>query len=345
MNDINNFQADLKYSQPKLTTISKSEVEFQNSIACKSRSILFQIEKRTLYFRLIPISEQNKDFAGIWIKLLINQNFFWIGLSKFSFGALIGNCFLLDSLSHCPAEIRGAVIESTLSSFLNTIENSTSNKIEIDTVALQDPDTKTTRKVFFSLNNHDTPMANCYFEFDESLRPFFLNILENLPDIKFHKWNNLLQTSIRFQIGSTQLKVEELQDLNSNDLIFIDYCPLLHDQLLTVCIAPNLECHGTYKDNKLVIQTTLSEKMKEQENNVIDIDELHINLAFDVGKQTIQFQELKKIQPGYIFELDNLITRPVTIRANGQSIGNGELLQTDDKIAVRVLELNQKSDG
>jgi len=293
---------------------------------------------------LIPPPEQINDFAEIWIKLLVNQHSFWIGFSKYSFGILLGNCFLIDSLKDQPTEIHSAIVESTLNTLLHTIESSLGFKIEIDAVALQEPDTNPTRNIFFALNQNGRLNANSYLAFDETLRPFFSKFLEKLPDSKFHNWD-LLQTSIRFQIGSTRLNVKDLQDLNCNDLIFIDDCPLLHDHLLTVCIAPNLVCKGIHKDNKLVIQTTLSEKMKEQENNVIDIDELQINLAFDVGEHAIQFQELKKIQPGYIFELDNLVTRPVTIRANGQSIGSGELLQTDEKIAVRVLELNQKSYG
>jgi flagellar motor switch/type III secretory pathway protein FliN len=340
----NHFQSKLNYSLPELEIITKNEVKFHNIIACKGRSILFQIEKRTLFLQLTTTSEQNKDFAGIWIKLLINQNFFWIGFSKYSFGALLGNCFLFDSLSDCPAEIRGAVIESTLTSLLNIIEDSTSSRIEIDTVAMQAPDTKTTRNVFFTLNKNGSSNTNGYFAFDETLMPFFSKMLENLPDTKIRKWNQL-QTSIHFQIGSTTLTIGELQNLRCNDLIFIDDCPLLLDHILTIRVAPNLECEGTYKDKKLIIQTTMSEKMKEENSNVTDIDELQVNLVFDVGERSIQFQELKKIQPGYIFELDNLMVRPVTIRANGQSIGSGELLQTDEKIAVRVLELNQQSNG
>ncbi len=340
----NHLQSNLKYSLPKLQIITKNEVKFHNIIACKGRSVLFQIEKRTLFLRLVSVSEQKKDFAEIWIKLLVNQHFFWIGFSQYSFGALLGNCFLFDSLSDCPAEIRGPVIESTLTSLLNTIEDSTGSRIEIDTVALQAPGIEITRQVFFTLNKNGTSNENGYFSFDETLMPFFSNILENLPETKSQKWDQL-HTSIRFQIGSTKLDVEELQDLSCNDLVFIDNCPLLLDHTLTIRVAPNLECKGTYKDKKLLIQTGMSEKMKEENSNVIDIDELQVNLVFDVGEKSIRFQELKKIQPGYIFELDNLMVRPVTIRANGQSIGSGELLQVDEKIAVRVLELHQKANG
>jgi type III secretion protein Q len=340
----NHFQSKLKYSLPKLEIITKNEAQFQNIIACKGRSISFQIEKRTLILRLVPASKQNKYFAEIWIKLLINKNFFWIGFSQYSFGILLGNCFLFDSLSDCPAEIHSSIIESMLTPLIDTIEDSTSSRIEINSLAMQAPDTKSMRKVFFTLNKNGDLNTNGYIAFDETAMTFFSKILENLPATKIHKWDQL-QTPIRFQIGSTKLKTGELQDLRCNDLIFIDDSPLLSDHILTIRIAPNLECKGTYKDKKIVIQTTMSEKIKEESNNVTNIDELQVNLVFDVGKKSIQFQELKKIQPGYIFELDELMVRPVTIRANGQSIGSGELLQLDEKIAVRVLELHHKANG
>lgn len=349
MKEINNstesyFQSNLKHIRPKLNKISKNEIKFHNIIASKGKSIIFKIDKRTLYLRLSPVSEQNKDFAEIWIKLLINQNFFWIGFNKYSFGLLLKNCFLFDSLKNQPIEIQCALVESILDPFLSILEHSISSRIEINTIALQAPAPNNTINVIFALDQNDTSNANGYFVFDGTLTPFFSKILENLPDPKFHKWD-LLQTSLRFQIGSTWLNIEELQELNCNDLVFIDNCPLLHDHSITIYIAPNLASKGTIKDNKLVIDTTMTEIKKEEIRNVVDIDELRINLAFDVGEKMIQFQELKKIQPGYIFELDNPMVRPVTIRANGQPIGNGELLQIDEKIAVRVLELNQQPNG
>jgi type III secretion system YscQ/HrcQ family protein len=349
MKEINNSTEssfpNLKHTPPKFNKISKKEIEFQNMIAHKRGALPFEFDQQHFHFRLNSISSEHSiDIAEIWIKLLFNQNFFWVGFNKYSFGLLAGNCFLFDSLENQPTEIQNALVESTLDTFLSATEHSISSRIDIDTVALMAPELGNSRTVFFTLDQNETPNANSYFAFEESLSPVFLKILENLPDSKPHKWDPL-QTTLRFQIGLTRLNVEELQELRCNDLIFIDDCPFFHDHSISIHIIPNLVCKGILKDNKLVINTTMTEIKKAENKNVVDIDELQIDLVFDVGEKTIPLQELKKIQPGYIFELDKLMTSPVTIRANGQAIGTGELLEVDEKIAIRVLGLNQQSNG
>ena len=58
-----------------------------------------------------------------------------------------------------------------------------------------------------------------------------------------------------------------------------------------------------------------------------------------MGRIQLTLGELKGIQPGFSFELEKTTEKPVTIRANGKIIGTGELVQIDERIGVRVIEV------
>jgi type III secretion system YscQ/HrcQ family protein len=69
------------------------------------------------------------------------------------------------------------------------------------------------------------------------------------------------------------------------------------------------------------------------------IDSLPVALVFDIGELEIPFSDFNSLQPGYTLDMNRSLLRPVTIRANGQIIGYGELIQIDDRVGVRILEL------
>lgn len=68
------------------------------------------------------------------------------------------------------------------------------------------------------------------------------------------------------------------------------------------------------------------------------IDQILIDVTFRVGQKNITFAELKSLKPGYTFELENPLEKPVTIYANGTAIGVGELVQIEKRIGVRILD-------
>lgn len=70
------------------------------------------------------------------------------------------------------------------------------------------------------------------------------------------------------------------------------------------------------------------------------LDELTIKLVFEVGQKQMLLDQLKSIDSGYTFELDNPIDKPVIVRANGAAVGLGELVQVGEKVGVRILEFN-----
>ncbi|MCV6005800.1 FliM/FliN family flagellar motor switch protein, partial [Escherichia coli] len=55
--------------------------------------------------------------------------------------------------------------------------------------------------------------------------------------------------------------------------------------------------------------------------------------------QTITLEQLNQLQPGYVFELTQPVSTPVTLRDNGKTKRECELVNVNEHLGVRVLEL------
>lgn len=66
--------------------------------------------------------------------------------------------------------------------------------------------------------------------------------------------------------------------------------------------------------------------------------QLPVDVAFEIGRSELRVGELSALQPGYVFPLAGpLEGANVTIRANGQAVGHGEVVAVGDTLGVRLL--------
>lgn len=68
----------------------------------------------------------------------------------------------------------------------------------------------------------------------------------------------------------------------------------------------------------------------------LSVDDLPVQIAFDVGQIEVTVGQLRTLGDGFTFELPAAPERMVTIRANGREIGHGELVDLGDKMGVRI---------
>ncbi len=72
----------------------------------------------------------------------------------------------------------------------------------------------------------------------------------------------------------------------------------------------------------------------------VSVDELPVELRFDAGSIDVELEELSRMQPGYVFELERpLSERTIRVVANGALIGHGELVVIGDHLGVRLTTL------
>lgn len=66
--------------------------------------------------------------------------------------------------------------------------------------------------------------------------------------------------------------------------------------------------------------------------------ELPVELSFEVGRTEMALGEIARLQPGYVFQIPSQLEGAnVTVRANGQPVGQGELVSVGDTLGVRLL--------
>src|SRR5690606_9879831 len=65
---------------------------------------------------------------------------------------------------------------------------------------------------------------------------------------------------------------------------------------------------------------------------------LPVEVAFEIGRMQLPLGKLAELQPGYVFPVPaQLEGANVTIRANGEAVGQGELVSVGDTLGVRLL--------
>lgn len=68
------------------------------------------------------------------------------------------------------------------------------------------------------------------------------------------------------------------------------------------------------------------------------VEQLSVQLRFDLGQVELTVAELSALQPGYVFPLGGQLEGAnVAIRANGRQVGRGEVVAVGDSLGVRLL--------
>jgi len=67
-----------------------------------------------------------------------------------------------------------------------------------------------------------------------------------------------------------------------------------------------------------------------------------VTITFMAGEQTLSLEQVKQLHEGYAFELDKTPSDTLQILANGRCIGEGEWVQINEHLGVRITQLNLK---
>ncbi|WP_038172591.1 type III secretion system cytoplasmic ring protein SctQ [Vibrio pacinii] len=163
-------------------------------------------------------------------------------------------------------------------------------------------------------------------------------LLGALPQ-RSNKANQHITLPIWLCLGSTQVSSGDFSALSQGDVIFFDHC-YVADQHVIFQLSGSALWRCQWQDHTITIlekENTMN-KLHNQES-ISDPQKLPIELTFDVGHQTVTLEQLGQLQPGYVFELDQTTTNPVSIRAYGKVIGECELVNVNGKLGIRLLTI------
>lgn len=176
-----------------------------------------------------------------------------------------------------------------------------------------------------------------------------------------------MRVPVRFAVGWVDLTRRALADVALRDVIALDESWLHDADRLTVrvgrssafgCVlkGTTLEVINGWTrimeeslessspdDDEIEDLNDLQEQDDDESPEGVALDDIPVRLTFDLGERAVPLAELRAIAPGYTFDLGRDLRRAVTIRANGLSIGEGELVDIDGRIGVSILSLKVRT--
>ncbi len=158
-----------------------------------------------------------------------------------------------------------------------------------------------------------------------------------------------------FVLGSITMRYADLLQLELGSLIVLQHMP--HDQLHVragddrfdlrrnagqiVCVnRQKIEKHHSIAAHGG--QAIMTDNVQTSDDAPAAIEELQVRIDFDIGQQMVSLAAIQNWQPGTAVLIDPPAMSEdmsVTIRANGQIIGTGDLVRIDDRVAVRLTRL------
>lgn len=132
------------------------------------------------------------------------------------------------------------------------------------------------------------------------------------------------------------------------------------DEDLAAQWAAMLEKQQDQKDMAAQWESMVKEKKEEppaqqdvQYVNSIDsqlakkldlILDIPVTISFEVGSKKLSIEDIVKLSPSSIIELDKYIDQPIDIKVNGVLVAKGELYQVEDRFAVKITKIISKED-
>ena len=177
-----------------------------------------------------------------------------------------------------------------------------------------------------------------------------LTLLQHAPPVRLPLAETFAPVALIVDVGALRLSMRTLQSLRTGDVLIPDEFPLERGEL-AITIGHRYRATTRVDGNGVRVQSPLRRCKSIEETNAMDstgtprivdaegLGDLEIQLAFELGRQTVELDQLRAIAPGYVFALGRSPDDPVDIVANGRRIGRGEIVRVGDGLGVRIIRL------
>ncbi|MDD0976390.1 type III secretion system cytoplasmic ring protein SctQ [Pseudomonas fontis] len=163
------------------------------------------------------------------------------------------------------------------------------------------------------------------------------SLLKQLPARPPSEWHPLtLQLSLQWP--SLQLPCAQLRTLACGDILLFAPATLLDGKLFGY-LQGRRWAELTLNNAELEIITMLDNALAEPAYDLTDLNQLEVQVGFEVGRQSLDLHTLASLGPGSLIDLAAPLNGEVRILVNQRCIGSGELVNIQDRLGVRILRL------
>ena len=72
--------------------------------------------------------------------------------------------------------------------------------------------------------------------------------------------------------------------------------------------------------------------------------DIPITITVEVGSKSMSIEEILKLAPSSVIDLDKYLNEPIDLKVNGVLVAKGELYQVDDNFAIKITEILTKEE-
>lgn len=175
----------------------------------------------------------------------------------------------------------------------------------------------------------------------------FAALVETLPAARSGAEDcGTLPLAIGFRIGSTSLTAGECAALGIGDILLLAGDPMAKGGIRLCAGDGNRPLwKATWYAGQVLLEEHCEREIPMenagQGGEAARLDELEVQLSFDLGGRMATLAEVRALAAGSIFALPENPDARVCIRAGGKAIGTGSLIMVDGRAGVRVESLRE----
>jgi type III secretion protein Q len=167
-------------------------------------------------------------------------------------------------------------------------------------------------------------------------------LIGKLPAAPTQPWHEIAQVEARFVAGHAVLESAIFRSCRPGDVVVADAWGNGLTKPLRIDVGGGLGYYAIRKGRSYMVESGLQEVSAQNGGNLAQIgtvDDIPIELTFELGSRRLYVRDLGAIGPGYIFEIDAPASETVIVRANGMRIGSGEIVDIGGRPGVRLLSI------
>lgn len=258
-----------------------------------------------------------------------------------------------DALVSLPEAFRQAALEHVLQWLTAALDSAMRGPAQLQSVAPTDASrpAEAPHALAMTVQFEQGPTLHCTLHMDSLALMLVSSLARDLPASAGQKPElDALPVMLQLCIGQTALPLKQLRSLRQGALVWLSQSHVHTGQgvLLRTAIGARRawSAQAVLQDGQLLLtsqphtMTSPSDAPQDSDDTPISLDEMPIQLSFDLGTKTVTLGQLRQLGEGHALPLDRDIQAAVSIRANGALIGQGQLLDIDGRLGVLINQLH-----
>ena len=342
---------------PTIATLSQSSNvdkttrlawQWSNILLEKQRAVTVKIPSIQKPFQAKLTAWQQKNIPSRYIGVIFTIK----GISSILW---LSNWPLFDTLKSyapegnvqkIPKPLQIELLETVFEPVISFFEQHLDQEIKIQQLVFNTPSKSNQYSVKFQILENNK-IITAILVSNKKLAPIFLKRMGVLPRSPNVAWLEH-KTLVHIEVASLFLSINEIKQLTLSDVLFVEESIYFqnHTLFLRLASGARFKARQTSGDTleflseEKIMPESSNDQMKEKP--IVNINDMPIRLSFDLGEESLTFKEVTNLRPGYILNLKKPFTNIIKIRSQNQLIGQGEIIDIDGKVGVRITQLFNK---